>query len=281
MKKLFPVHRQQGSPYDKHSRPFWDFAVKHGTSRKKAVEWLCSIGGYYDRGERFAIEFNIAVDWVDLRFDTLKGYLLGGFFKGHDLSDDPEEAAKELRALREVLEEDEKAAARGFGVGAAAVEDAWRAFVETDEYRTIWTGEVIPHVEVERRGRGGKHLVLAAVADIDLRCSPEELHERLMDKSTKAFTQGDPFTVSSGKVLALYLLCVHYHLYVTRANIKRAVEDEAMFRIAQDMQARLENNQKDEELAESMRYIINRLQPDEVDEKEALRKVCERAGLTL
>jgi len=143
-------------------------------SRQAKVDYICGIGGYYSRHNRYPIEFCVALYDVDNDFDSVWKELL----KQHTYpSADPDCVA--LRPYASLLWEEKSDSYYEWAQECAA-----RSLSEEDcdAYHMLWDGTML-EVGLALEGRGGKHLVITKFEGHELtNISEERLAEEMMER---------------------------------------------------------------------------------------------------
>lgn len=150
-------------------------------SRQAKIDFICGIGGYRGRGERWPIEFNVSLGSADISFDHLWATYRKEYANQH-----PDEEVGEFKRVTQIAYD---------RIGSNALweraqEDCQRDLsVEwTDTYYQLWDGTPI-RTELALRGRCGKHLVLHNFESLILSGMDEdELRESLMSQSDEEGT---------------------------------------------------------------------------------------------
>jgi len=262
--------------YDPNLEKYWNLVRLHGSSRKKMAEFICDIGGYSDRSDRFAIEFNISADRCNLDFD----HLLERYRKGDGdnvIPKNPAHAAIYERCFKEAYDE------AGHTLWSEACEEAYRGWAESDTPYENWTG-VRVEWEWEIRGRSGKHLCMTECEGINLKVSPEDLFITLLERESDDITAS--FALSTERMVKLFILCVANTVWMTRDNIGDEVERNALWLLCRNAEADAEplcdeyDQRKElEEPANDIReLLVGHVQSPEL--AQAFDTICKFAGLT-
>lgn len=203
----------------KVSKEYRDLIRAHGSSRKKAVDFICSIGGYGSRHDNYAIEWNVKCYGVNLDAPHLYH---------HAASQDFEHLKKLCKhdGERGVLYALFKHEVQVYGdhLWETATQEAWEGF--KDDEGTFWGSD--RDAEFRLTGRSGGHMVLARTCGLGLTCSTEDLEERLMEQD--GCSRGE-YSVRHDTVVHLFLLCVQMGVDCTRTKIEAEVEHRASWRI--------------------------------------------------
>lgn len=205
------------------------------TSRRAMAEYICGIGGYstgYGGRDRFAIEFNVAAYATDFDFDHIwekyhKEYV------GEEILNDPVKFKAYYDLCRELHKQNEEYL---WGWGQ---EDAARGLSDNDGYRMLWDGEKPFRVEMGLYGRSGKHLCIESFEGHDLRKSPEELLEAMMEQELpNRDVVSDRDTLADGAswlnwryedIRNLYKMCRQWEVDFTPAKASAEVEYQGVF----------------------------------------------------
>jgi hypothetical protein len=261
----------------KLTAPYWNLVRLHGGSRKKMVDFICNIGGYYaDRGERFAIEFNISADKANLDYD----HLLSRYRDGdadNVIPTDPAHAAIYERCFKEAYDE------AGNNLWVSACEDAYQSWSDSDTPYENWTGVRIKW-QWDVRGRSGKHLCMTECAGIDLKRREEDLRETLMERESLSITS--PFCVAAEDVVKLFIVCVMNTVEITRESIGKEVEFQALWLLARNAEAEAEplceeydERESLKEPASTIRELLSGYAQSRPELAAAMDKICKLAGV--
>lgn len=212
--------KTDGSRY----RAYYDLVRKHGTSRKKMVEFICSIGGYPQSRCQpgSAVSFNIKAYNADLSEENLWKLLCS---QDMDVGPSPSLSPEELTAVKSMFS----------GVYAEHRESLWQWGVE--EAYEGWADSDIPYetftgLRVDWRweimGRSGGHLGMTECSGISLTCSTDDLEERLLEREGGDNTA---YAVPHASVRDLFIICVQNTVDLSPANIREEVEYRAAWRL--------------------------------------------------
>ena len=210
------------------AKPYWDLVRKHGKSRKSMVAFICGIGGYGDRHERFAIAFNVRAYHANTSAENLWKLLTSGDM---DLGPDPKlppEHMTRAKALfwRVYAEHVEDV----FSWGCEEAYEGWR---DSDIPFETFTGRRVDW-SFELRGRSSGNLVMTECAGIDLKCHREDLEERLMSHERSHSTGGGyevEWAHSHANVRDLFIICVQNEIDLTTEKVGQEVEYRAAWRL--------------------------------------------------
>ena len=111
-------------------------------TRQARVDYICRIGGYFNRDGRWPIEFNVAADRCDFDFEHI--------WEKYSKEFVPEECKDLARQKYEECRDD---------LWQWGLEEAVRSLHDDDGYRMLRDGTEL-EVTLELQGRGGKHLVI-------------------------------------------------------------------------------------------------------------------------
>lgn len=177
-------------------------------SRAAKVDFICGIGGYGNRDGRWPISFDVALHASDITFDNL----WDKYRKDCGIVV-PEEEEAEYRRVAE------KAYANvQYSLFEFAQEDCIRDCVSgySDTYFMLWDGRSVD-VDLEFRGRCGKHLVISRFRSLQMRgLTPDALRDTLMMQSDgvddfcnrRRLQKGYAWDYSAEFVDTLYRYCV-------------------------------------------------------------------------
>lgn len=256
------------SKITKHAAPYWDLVRTHTKSRRSMVNFITDIGGYSSRWSQFAIEFNIKADGADFDADRLWAQVV----ESKEFTWADEEQAKALfYAARE--EHDNE-------LWNWAIEEAYENWSDSDTPYATFTGDSVDWSWVVE-GRSGGHLCLTECEGINLKVSPEELEENLMERAEPF----GPFEISNEAVRKLFIICVQLTVEMTAKNISAEVERAAWWRLMSTfveteldrIEAAKPERAKMAAGIKSLRGIIDGLRtPDENDELDRARNALEK-----
>jgi hypothetical protein len=260
---------------DPRVKPYWDLVRAHAISRKKMVDFICGIGGYSSHGERFAIEFNVKAYHADTSFDHLWELLVSG--NVHDLTDAEKHNPVVKATVQRVYDEHKDNVDGGwFGWGLEEAYDGWK---DSDTPYETWIGERV-NWSFGLYGRGGGHLCMEECEGLDLRCSPEELEERLLETEDNS----QP-VISADVVRKLFIICVQNSVELTPRKASEAVEYSAAWRLWTMAEGEIEEAEKlaeqREELTGAAEEIMSLLVNDGANDYliKGLTNICKLAGL--
>lgn len=253
------------------------YTYPHRT-RAAMVEYICGIGGYYDHGERWPLEFVVSTHYADLTPD----HLWKRAVEHGEVTDD---------ALHKQAFFDEFNEWGGDSIWSVATEDAARGIREDDLLQTLWDGTELD-VGLELRGRGGKHLVLTRFNGFTLSgCSPETLKEALLLQEgpdgdevvdeTKLRRRYE-WNVKHDFIVLLYKYVRQCEVDFTSRKASDEVEYQAAWRLAHDAEERAKSLREEienkEKLADHARSLLAVLEDD--DDVASWRVLCIAAGIT-
>ncbi len=203
------------------AQKYWDLVRKHGTSRRKMVDFICAIGGYSDRREHFAVSFNVKAYSADTSVENLWKLLTSGAM---DVGPDPKlppdhmEAAKALFAG--VYEDHES------NVWDWGVEEAYEGWRDSDTPYETFTGRRVEWSH-EMRGRCGGHLCMTECGYLDLEHTADDLRGSLLAREEP----NGAYSVDHEAVRNLFIICVQNTVDLTPFNAAREVEYRAAWRL--------------------------------------------------
>lgn len=149
------------------------YSFPHKT-RKDRVDYICGIGGYGSRYDKWPIEFTVAAYYTDFDFD----HIWEKYAAEHWPFDESKETPETIKAYYDLarrLHKEHEGSLWSWGQ-----EDAYRPLSDGDAYRTLWDGTMLD-VKLELHGRCGKHLVIAEFEGRSLRgVSTEDLSDEMM-----------------------------------------------------------------------------------------------------
>lgn len=213
MSNLFKIPRTKFARTDAR----WALVRKHGTSRRKMVDFICNIGGYsVPYYGRYAIEFNIGVYSADLDVDHLWSIL-----KSSDIADTHSLTLRQRIAARKLF--DTAHATYGDRLWTTAVEDAYRGWADSDMPYETFAGVRVDW-SWETHGRGGKHLCMTECEGINLKRNEEDLREALMERDENPDGTRAGYMIDIERVKKLFLICVQNSVELNSDNISREVE---------------------------------------------------------
>jgi hypothetical protein len=188
----------------------YDLIRRYGTSRKRMVEFITSIGGYSDRDGRWPIAFIVKMN-PDLDADIL--WKIAS--KECDFGIHAWPAAKQTVAehlFREKHAEHEQ------HLWEWGQEDMVRSAQEDDWFYSTWLGTE-ERFEWSLRGRSGGNLVIDKFAGIHMRNM--NLEEALNEKWDR------DFVISTAKVVKLFEFCVQWTCELKRERLEKECQYKA------------------------------------------------------
>lgn len=220
MKTSHPLHiaiprsiSKEGSVKD-----YYDLVRKHGQSRKAMVGFITGIGGYYDRHDRYAIEFSVKAHYYDFDKESL-----WAFYLSDEIELGPEAHKGEDPGVVSAAYDRAYAEHHGdlFNWG---VEEAQESVHSDDIAYETWLGERVEWTPLFL-GRSGGHLCMESCEGIDLRCSPEDLEEELLR------CEGGVWDVSHETLRKLFIICVQNSVDFTPRKASKEVMHRAAWRL--------------------------------------------------
>ena len=214
LKISIPRAKLQGS-----AKPYWDLVRKHGTSRKKMVEFICGIGGYSDR-DRYAIEFCIKDYFSDTDEENLWKLLCSDKMDvGPDKDLPPVHMAIAKSLFGRVYEEHKD------NVWEWGRDEAFEGWSDSDgPYETFEGTRVEWKFEVH--GRGGGHLCMTDCEGYSLKCSEEDLEEAINGTYDE---DSEPWP--NDIVKKLFIICVQNTVDLDSRKISEEIEYRAAWRL--------------------------------------------------
>lgn len=201
--------------------PYWALVRTHGRSRKAMVNFICGIGGYQSHGERSAIEFNVKAYGADLDADNLWKLLVSGKMDvGPDPKLPPEHLAQAKALFWRVYDEHRD------HLWEWAIEEAYDGWKDSDTPFETFASHRIDW-DHSMAGRSGGHLIMTECEGIDLRCSEDDLEEKLMEKEPPS----GAYVLPHWKVRALFIICVQNSVDLTPQKASEEVEYRAAWRL--------------------------------------------------
>lgn len=278
---LFKIPRTKFARTDER----WALVRKFGTSRRKMVDFITSIGGYSAwRSGQFAIEFNIAA--YETNFDDpakLWAMVNDNFGYGLGLKKPHEE----VLAYHLFCEAYTKHKELLWEWGTEEAYESWSGsdtpYETFADIRVNWSHEV--------HGRGGKHLCMTECEGITLRCSPEELEEALMEKEGvyDGAAHWGGYIISTEVVKKLFLICVQNSVELTPTKVSHEVEYSAAWRLwasfcEDNMADALQAYETRERLAgdaEAIKDMLEDMRADGSTLADAFATILRLAGITI
>lgn len=268
------VPRKGSKAYAASLEPKYALVRKHGKSRKAMVEFICGIGGYSDRYDRYAIEFSVKAHYADTDVDNL----------WHVARDDCDFGIADMPPAKQVMAEHlfrEQYAENADNVWQWGVEEAREGWEGSDCPYENWTG-----VRVEWSwsflGRQGGHLVMTACEGIDLQRSDDDLRDLLLEKEDGRYVMADD------EIAKLFIICVQNSVELTPREVSKEVEYRAAWRLwtsfcEDELGARMETYELRERLNSEAGRIKNFLDHYSQDASltDALTRICQLAGVAI
>ena len=265
------------------SRDYWDLVRAHGTSRKKMVDFICSIGGYHTRDITSAISFNIKAYHADLSVEHLWKMLTSGKMDcGPDHKLPPEHMARAKALFWRVHKEYED------HLWEWGCEEAYEGWRDSDTPYETFAGERVEW-RMEVHGRGSGHLCMTECAGLGLECPSDELRSSMNDEECG---------ITHAQVRKLFIICVQNSVDLTPRKVSDEVEYHAAWRLWVSF---CENELKDEiaeyetraELSDDADSIygmltdVSMMQPDDYPYSErerlseAFKAICKLADVKI
>lgn len=244
-------------------------------SRTKMVNWLTDNGGYRDRHEEFAIEFDVSTWRADLDVEHLwKRLCEMGEFGILKMPPEKQVVAKHL--FESVYAEHEN------NVWRWGCEEAYEGWRDSDTPYETFVGERVSWNH-ELRGRGGKHLVMTECEGLNLRCDSDELAERLMERSFDGARW--EWDISSDTVRKLFIVCVQNYFELTPSAVADEVEYRAAWRLwasfcEDQLEERFTVYKNRERLTESAQHIHDNLIGSDASNAQAREDFCDILALS-
>lgn len=275
-KRLFKIPRN----IPESAKPYWTLVRKHGRSYASMVRFICNIGGYYDRGDRYAIEFSVKAHNANSDVDHLwqVASTKTDFAASFDALPFVQKHFME-QSFRTVYKENEE---HVFSWGLEEAAESWR---DSDVPYETWLGERVDW-SFEFHGRFGGHLCMTECAGINLESTNEDLYERLMEKIDGAYNY------SVDDVRRLFIICVQNTVELTTQRISEEVDYRMAWRLYTMAEGTFSEvakyHEERDELRESAEligdYLAGKLVVEDggdSDAKTAFEKICALAGVTL
>lgn len=268
MSNLFKIPRTKFHRTDAR----WALVRKHGTSRRKMVDFICGIGGYSaGHGRRFAIEFSISAWAANLDADTLWKRLCE-----QDEHAGISELSERDRAIaRHLWDARHKVLEKSGYLFSDACSEAFNSW--TDGYQETFAGGPIERAySVE--GRSGKHLCIESVHGVYIRGTEDDLRERLEAKEC------GEYVIGISLVKDLFILCVQMSVEITPKAVGETVEYEAALLlwygyIAQELREVVEDKNIKDALGAHATAIRSTLADEE--QQKAFTQICLLAGVPI
>lgn len=260
---------------------YWKLVREHGGSRASMVDFICGIGGYSDRSERFAISFNIKDYHSDLSVENLWKLLCSNKIDAGPEPTLPPEHMARAKALFWRVYEENKDHLYGW-----ARDEAYEGWEDSDTPYETFVGDRRIDWEWEIHGRCGGHLCMTHCAGINLQCSPEELREKLSEKESPT-----EFTFSHAQVRDLFIICVQNTVDLQSRKISDEIEYRAAWRLwvsfcEDELPVLIEQYEERGRLSEDAGKIIDVLDEkidnnDSVLLRTAFKKICQLADVKI
>ena len=208
------IPRKPGS-----AKNYYDLVRKHGKSRKAMVDFICGIGGYPSRHNRYAVEFNIKDNYSDTGADNLWKLLCSGTMDvGPDAGLPPEHLAQIKALFYRVYAE------HGEHLYSWGLEEAYENWSDSDTpYETFASVRVDWKWVVE--GRSGGHLCMSECEGINLELIDDELEDLLTEVD-----RGE-YSISNKRLRALFIICVQNTVDLDSRKISAEIEYRAAWRL--------------------------------------------------
>lgn len=259
-----------------------DLIRAHGTSRKKAVDFICGIGGYSGRHERYAVEFNVKAYGCNFDVDTMYSHPVRGDFGLYEMCKNDGERGLLYNLFRTHLSNAEK------GLWESATRDAWESF-ENDE-GTFWGAPL--DTKFHLVGRSGGHLVIHECTGVRFDCSEDALRERLLGREDPDAYTGKfgSYVMYDITVMHLFLVCVQITVDWPRKAVDQEVEYHAAWRLWSSLESYDINNlltvhrDPGRHIVEAAQEAMDALPtggPDGNNLQACFTTVCEMAGINL
>lgn len=270
-----PSAKRQGS-----AKPYWDLVRAHNGSRKKMVAFICGIGGYYDRHDRYAVEFSIKDHYSDTSVENLWELLCSPKMDVGPDKDLPPEELAQVKALFWRVYAEHKDHVYEWGL-----EEAYTDWAESDTPYETFEGTRVEW-EWEVHGRSSGHLCMTTCEWNSLKCSPEDLEEKLNECEG-----GGTYDISANDVRKLFIICVQNTCDLEGRKISAEVEYRAAWRLwvsfmENDMEEALTTYKQRESLSESAGLIYKVINGDtpmltSLPEElvEAFKTICQLADV--
>ena len=191
----------------------------HGASRKKAVDFILSIGSRSYHGRTHAVVWRNKLYSVNLDHDTLYKNSEGDDLRRQCATDGERGALYNL--FRYV-----HADSQGVDLFELGTEDAWRMFTEQNSSAadTFWGAPAGADFSLE--GRSGGWLSLNACEGFNLLRDPDEIRDILLERDSRGC-----YCVSHDTVVTilLYVIQTQADWFTESASVDREVEHHAAF----------------------------------------------------
>lgn len=203
------------------TQSYWDLVRAHGKSRKAMVNFICGIGGYYDRSDHFAIEFNIKDYYSDTSVENLWKLLNSDKMDVGPDKDLPPEHLAQVKALFWRVYEEHKDHVYEWGR-----EEAYEGWADSDSPYYTFVGDDRVDWKWEVQGRSGGHLCMTECEGHSLKLSPEQLEEEMNELDDGAYLNW-----SNKDLRSLFIICVQNTVEITGRKISDEVEYRAAWRL--------------------------------------------------
>jgi hypothetical protein len=249
-------------------------------SRKAKADFICGIGGYYNRDGRWPIEFTVGLDGADLGFDHLWALMVS-----EKLYSFPKIEFDLVRAEAEKVYKEIEGYLWEWGQEGVCDQ------LDSDYYRTLWDGTVLD-IKFSLQGRGGKHLVIDSFEGTPLKgYTDTALHEAIMlqyapSKSTsekERLLKGGKWDIEDEWVDKLYRYCRQAVIELTTAKASRELEYQCAFLLADRTDIAVERRKAElaqvRTLEQHAKLVYERMSKDG-ESLNALYALCEAAGVS-
>lgn len=249
-------------------------------SRKAKADFICGIGGYSDRHERWPIEFTVGLYHANLDFDNLWTVMIR-----QKLLEFPKAEFDLWRQEAEKVYEQYKD-----GLWQRGQESMCDSLENDDGIRSLWDGRILD-IELSLRGRCGKHLVIDKFEGITLAgYTDTSLHEAIMlqyapDRSIvdkDRLVRGGKWDIPDEWVDKLYRYCRQAVIDFTSQKASRELEFQAAFVLSYHIDEAVAERKKQlretRRLEDHAKLLYQRMQKDG-ETIDALYALCLAAGV--
>lgn len=271
-------------PKDSHAAEYWKLVRAHGTSRAKMVNFICGIGGYGTHHIRSAIEFNIKDYYSNLDVENLWKLLCSDKM---DVGPDPKLPPEHMALAKHLfwrVHAEHKDSLWEWGAG-----EAYEDWESSDCPYETFTG-IRVNWEWEVHGRSGGHLCMTECAGINLKCSPEDLEEKLLAKAEPGGgLYPEPWDLPHAWVRDLFIICVQNTVDLDHRKISAEVEYRAAWRLwssfcEDELTEAIKLYEARETLSEDAGLILEVLKSDGLvkpETVESFKAICDMAGVKI